>query len=167
MSITQSSHLENSWTYSLGTVPLAKSELKLLKSTQGTIVKASLHLNKRHHHTVLQEAMGIMPVECTVEKQRTSLLSRVFKSKSSYSRLCLSLMSQFVNVGSIAPGTLIQNLSDHGLSPLQVMIDLPINKHRNDLAENGLRDSIITLLKDIIKPGSDNHTLLKGLTNAF
>jgi len=156
-----------SLTYSLGTVPLAKSELKLLKSTQGTIVKASLHLNKRHHHTVLLEAMDILPVERIVEKQRISLLGRVFKSKSSYSQLCVSLMSIVMKRGSTAPGTLIQNISHYGLSPLQIMIGLPMDKRGNGLAENGLRDSIITVLKNSIKPGSDNHTILKGLTNAF
>ena len=33
---------------------------------------------------------------------------------------------------SNAPGTLIQNLSDYCISPLQIMIDLPINKQRQE-----------------------------------
>ena len=69
--------------------------------------------------------------------------------------------------GSTAPGTLIQNISDYGLSPLQIMIGSPMDKHGNGLVENGLRDSIITVLKNNIIPGSDKHTILKGLTNAF
>ena len=38
--------------------------------------------------------------------------------------------------GSTAPGTLIQNISDYGLSPLQIMIGLPMDKRGNGLAEN-------------------------------
>ncbi len=45
-----------------------------------------------------------------------------------------------------APGTVIQNPSDYFISPLQIMIDLPMDKKGNELAENGVRDYIITVL---------------------
>ena len=76
-------------------------------------------------------------------------------------------MAQFISIGHTDTGTLIQNISDAGMSPLKVMTDLNMDTITKLRTPNGLRDSISTVLMDNIIPGGLNHTLLKGLTNTF
>ena len=156
-----------SLTYSIGTNAITHGELKLLQSTQGTIIKGSLYLNKKHRHSKLLEAMGVKSISEMIDRQRKSLLSRIFKVSSTYTTLCLALMSQYTQSGHTAKGTLIQNISDSGESPMRTMLNLKQNKQPKKMTPDGVRDSIANLLSDNIKPGSHNHTLLKGLTNAF
>jgi hypothetical protein len=156
-----------SLTYSLGTNTITTSELKLLQSTQGTTIKNSLYLNKRHRHSKLLEAMGIQSISDIIEKQRTSLLRRVFLANSTYTSLCMSLMSQVMHNGMTAKGTLIQNIIESGRSPLAIMLGIDTPAITKQPQPDGVRESISNVLQNIIIPGSHHHSLLKGLTNAF
>jgi hypothetical protein len=153
--------------YSLGTNAITTSELKLLESTQGTTIKNSLYLNKRHRHSKLLEAMGIPSIGDIVEKQRTSLLHRVFLTNSTYTTLCMSLMAQVMHNGRTAKGTLLQNIIESGRSPLAIMLGLDSPVIPTQPQPDGVRESISNVLQNVILPGSHHHTLLKGLTNAF
>jgi len=90
------------------------------------------------------------------------LISRIFKVTSTYTTLCLEQMSQYTHSGHTATGTLNQNIT--GESPMRTMLSLKSNKHPKKLP---LMVKQTQLQNDYIKPGSYNHTLLKGPTNAF
>lgn len=85
-----------SLTYALGTCYTNASELKRLESFQGTVIKNSLYLSKRCHHSALLNALGVPSVASLIEKQRFSLIKRVFKVKSPYTHLVTELISKYI-----------------------------------------------------------------------
>ena len=65
-------------------------------------------------------------------------------------------------------GTLIGNVLNLGISPLEVAFlggKYPVRPH--NLAEDGVSDSIRLVLTNHIRPGSESHAMLIGLTKSF
>ena len=107
--------------YSMCTGPISNSELKRLESFQGSMIKSSLFLDKRAHHSSLLKALHIDSICSILNQQRVSLLQRVFKAPiSSYSVLCSELISSFVTNGRIPRNTLVGQIVELGLSPVAV-----------------------------------------------
>ena len=145
------------------------TELQKLESFQGHIIKSSLYLDKRSHHSDILYGLKIYKIENVLNQQRVNLLRRVFRApKSSYSVLCTELMSKYAISRVLYPGTLVSNIALRGISPVAVAFSSNFTVDRPLLIEeNGVRDSISHLLTQHIRPGNDTHFLLRNLTRSF
>ena len=52
---------------------ISSSDLKVLKTTQGNIIKRIMGLNKRSHHSSLLKALKVPPVEEIIKKNSLGL----------------------------------------------------------------------------------------------
>ena len=154
--------------YSMCTGPLSNSELKRLESFQGQMVKSSLYLGKRSHHSNLLKAVNISKISDVIKQQRISLLQRVFKAPvSSYSILCTELMSRYAIGGVILHKTLVGHIIEQGISPIGVAFSNKKYVLPNHTVENGVVDSIKLTLTQHVKPGNYAHNMLYNLTKSF
>ena len=155
--------------YSMSTGPISNLEYQRLESFQGRMLKSSLYLDKRAHHSDILIGLNIDKIEHVINQQRMNLLRRVFNApESSYSILCSELISKYASGGVITPGTLVGNVVSLGYSPIKVAFaDKKYILAKAPLAENGLRDSVRYVLKQHVKPGNEAHLLLRHLTRAF
>ena len=81
--------------YALGTCNINQSDLKRLESFQGTVIKNSMYLGKRCHHSALLKALEVPSIESLIEKQRIGLLKCAFRVKSPYTDLVIELISKY------------------------------------------------------------------------
>ena len=154
--------------YALGTCNLNQSDLKLLESFQGTMIKNSLYLGKRCHHSALLKALEVPSIKSLIEKQRISLLKRVFRVKSPYTDLVIELISKYIVTGTVTRGTLVGQLTESGHAPLTTAFDSAFNNdHRRNEISNDINDGLIDSLRyvvdKVVRPGDANHTLLYNL----
>ena len=153
------------------TGPISKGELGILESYQGKMIKSSLYLDKRAHHSNILHSLGIRTISDQINLQRVNLLRRVFKAPvSSYSKLCAELIAMYVNSGAVPKNTLVGQVVELGLCPIATgfstsRIEIPTTS--NDMINEGLRDSIKYVLSQHIRPGNQPHTLLRRLTQSF
>jgi hypothetical protein len=68
--------------YGTECIPLSKSNLKDINSTQGTIVKSVMGVSKRSHHTELLQALNIEKVDSVVTRNSLNFYNRLFKVDS-------------------------------------------------------------------------------------
>ena len=105
--------------YGLNSGWLSKGELDFLESFQGKMIKSSLYLDKRAHHSNILKCLGIDTISHHLNCQRASLLRRVFQAPvSSYSKLCAELISTYLTGGAVPSDTLVGQVIHMGLSRL-------------------------------------------------
>ena len=130
------------------------------------MIKASLFLNKRHHHSNLLSALKIPKIEILIVKRQINLLKRSFNIISSYTELNIRLLSSYLATHYIPSGTLISNIINNGFDPLKIFLGSCPNVP-NNWCSDGIIDSIRYLLRGRIYPGSEKHELLKKISRAF
>ena len=152
------------------TGPISTGELSMLESFQGKMIKSSLYLDKRSHHSNILHSLGVRTISDEINLQRANLLRRVFKAPvSSYSKLCSELIAMYINRGTVLKDTLVGQVVNLGLCPIATgfstsRIKLPSS---NNATNEGLRDSIKYVLSQHIRPGNNPHSLLRHLTQSF
>jgi hypothetical protein len=156
--------------YGMDSVPITKSNIKKLDTTQGNLVKQAMGLSKRAHTTELLLSLGINRISDVLNRNVLSLYSRVFKVNTPLQDLTLHFLSQYITHNIIVPGTLIDHLLGMGLSPTSCVFDEnPKTLFRTEPVDNGHVDSIRSLIfhEHFIKPYSEEHSLVYLLTKSF
>ena len=75
-------------TFRLETAYLNRTMYGKLESLQGTIVKGFLGLIRYSHHSKLLTALGVLPIEESIESMSVSLMKRTFLVTSPVRSLC-------------------------------------------------------------------------------
>jgi hypothetical protein len=150
--------------YGCAALDVSKRDLKRLESEQGSLVKRSLRIGKRSHHSALLRAMNIPSVEADLTRQTAGLVDRILAKPSPCRDLYILELSRRLAGVSSVPGTLVHRASSCGVS---VINPLPLRPAA--ATGDGLVDSIKALLchEHFLKPYSEEHVLLKLLTRAF
>ena len=150
--------------YAIGTCNISPANLKRLESFQGTIIKNSVYLGKRCHHSALLEALDIPSIKYHIFKQRVGLLKRVWNVITPYTKLVIELLALYIAKGIIVKGTLVGQLAESGISPLEAIFNsnLPYEGPSHDM-NPGLVDSIRYVTNAAFYPGDADHTLLYNL----
>ena len=150
--------------YALGTCFTNKGDLKRLESFQGTLIKNCLYLNKRCHHSPLLQALNIESITSIALKQRLGLIKRVFSVTSPYTKLVTELISIYIATGKSTRGTLVGQLVESGISPLNAAFNhVKTNEVPDSNINYGLVDSIRYVTSSAFYPGDTSHTLLYNL----
>ena len=163
-----------SLTFGLDCVSLSKQNFQQLESAQGTMIKNSLGLGKRHHHTQLLSALNITNVSEVVKRDTVSLASRLCKVPSPARSLFLYHVALQITKGVTIPGTIVDRLRKFDVLPLQVVLRgarVSYNgvRMKQQTEPTGLTDSLTYLVhhKNFNSSGSSEHQLVKLLTKAF
>ena len=129
--------------YGMDSVPISKSDIKKLDTTQGNLVKQAMGLSKRAHTTELLLSLGINRISDVLNRNVVSLYSRLFKVNTPLQDLTLHFLSQYIIHNVVVPGTLIDHLLCVGLSPTCCVFDENLCTQSID---NGHVDSIRSLI---------------------
>ena len=156
--------------YAVASCSLRNDDIRRLESFQGTMVKSCVYLNKRARHSALLKALNIQKISHVIDVQRVNLLRRLFNVRSQYTSLCLEFISQYTSTGIIPKNTLVGNILDMGLSPLHVIFTGASKIHEPPLGEDGIIDSIQSVLNGEfghLRRGNTAHRALIGLKKSF
>jgi hypothetical protein len=155
-------------TYGLDVIPLPDEALKTLDSHQASLVKQSLGLPKRSHHSKLLQALNIPPVSEVVRDMKAAHFNRLMKTHSPARELSTYLMSKFLCTGRVYERTLVGQLIQMGISPIDTVFRYR-KMRRATPARDGVVDSLRTLVfhYDFNAAGSTQHKLVKHLCRAF
>ena len=147
--------------YGCEAVPVSRRDIKSMESLQGTLVKQSLRVGKRSHHSNLLSALGVPKVQTIIDDQSVRLLRSVMKNDSPARDLCFWTMSQIFCGHATPPETLVARVRGRGFSHFGR--DLP---QMSDDTENGVVDTLKAILckENFLKPYSDELLLLRLLT---
>lgn len=155
--------------YGLNSVHLSKSELQKLESTQGSTIKKSLGIGARSHHSKLLSALDIPPVKDLIKKETVSLLARVIKVESPYSKLCSYFLAKYITDGVRISNSLIDRIIQYDISPINVIFGNSAIQDACPSTPDGVVDSLRFLLmeENFVKPWSIEYSLVRLLTRAF
>ena len=146
--------------YAIGTCNISSVDLKRLESFQGTIVKNSVYLGKRCHRSALLGAWDIPKIKYHISKQRTGLLKHVWNVIIPYTKLVIELLPLYIAKGIIVEGTLVGQLVESGISPLETIFNSDvIYEGPSHNINAGLVDSIRYVTNAAFSPGDADHTL--------
>lgn len=153
-------------------IAISKNDLKVLKTTQGNIIKRIMGINKRSHHSKLLNALTIPSVEDVIAKNSLRLYHNIFKTDTPARDLQSTFLSKYLIKGCITKGSLLEKVVTAGCNPLRIIFDKqPFACSDFDVSEqiDGMTDSLRYLLhhEDYNKPWSDEHILATLLTKAF
>ena len=153
--------------YGMDGIPVSTSDMKMLDTTQGNLVKQSMGLSKRVHTTELLESLNIPRPGSIVHRNTLSLYNRMFLVKTSLLDLTSHFLSEYLVHNTIIPGTIVSDILCMGISP----VSCAFNKHQSisSHVSNGHIDTIRALIynENFIKPYSDEHFLVHLLTKSF
>ena len=154
--------------YGMECVHLSKSDICLLKSTQGSIIKHVMGVNKRSHHTNLLKALNITPVDELIENNMLQLYHRIFSTDTPLTHLQSIFLAKYLSSNNIIKGTLLGRVVLSGNDPLTLVFDKP-KRYRITETKDGVIDSIRYLVnhENYSKPWSNEHILVTLLTKAF
>jgi len=153
--------------YGMECVNISSGSLKTLESTQSTLLKQCLGLNKRSKSSHILQALYVHKVDEKIKQATSSLIRRIFALQSPVMDFNSYLLSLYIQNGSLVPGTLIERCIKYGLSPVKCMSG---HFKKQPFKENcGLTDSIRALVMHeiYIKPYSEQHVLTSLLTRVF
>ena len=159
-------------TYGMESIALSNNDIKLLKTTQGNIIKRVMGLNKRAHHSKLLKALNISPVEDVVKKNAFGLYRNIFKTESPARELQAILLAIYLRKGTTTKGSLLERVLKAGGNPLDIIFNNQSLKRTgcdSMYGNDGVTDSLTFLLnhEDYNKPWSEEHILATLLTKAF
>ena len=150
--------------YAIGTCNISSVDLKCLESFQGTIMKNSVYLGKRCHHSALLEALDIPKIKYHIFKQRTGLLKCIWNVITPYTKLVIELLTLYIAKSIIVKAILVGQLMGNWISPLETFFNSDvIYEGPSDNINPGLVDSIRYVTKAAFSPGDADHTLLYNL----
>ena len=159
--------------YGLESLQLTKTDIKELKTTQGNIIKRTMGVNKRSHHSNLLKALKIPPIEDIIKNNCLRLYKNIFKIDSPARDLQSTLLASYILDGFLTKGTLLYRVVNAGYEPLSIIFD---DKNKFLCSEfdfskqsDGMIDSLRYLLNhdDYNKPWSEEHILVTLLTKAY
>ena len=158
--------------YGMESIAITKGDMKVLKTTQGNIIKRITGINKRSHHSNLLKALSIPQVEDVITKNSLRLYHNIFKTDTPARDLQSTLLSKYLIKGSITKGSLLERIITAGRNPLEIIFDKKLcESFVHDVTEqiDGVTDSLRYLLhhNDYNKPWSEEHILATLLTKAF
>ena len=162
-----------SLTYGINCINFSASNLSMLESTQGRIIKHILGLSKYAHHSKLLAALHVPPVAYSILFDTVNLLKRIFAVPSCYRSLCAHFIFDYISRGVTTPGTLVDRIVTHNLSPLESILHFRDVQRvvRGRVAglspgHDGLVDSLAALLRapDFNVRSSNSHKLFRLLT---
>ena len=150
--------------YGCDAIEISRRDRKKLESEQGTLIKRSLRLGKRSHHSALLRAMNVGAAEAELARRTASLMESILRSPSPCRDLIIRGLGRLLAHGTTTPGTLLHRASTWGIPVLN-----PVPFRPPVPAEDGIVDSLKTLLchEHFLKPYSEEHILLRLLTRAF
>ena len=153
--------------YGLDSLSMSQSSLDKLESTQGTLLKQCIGLNKRSKSSNLLQALCVPKVKDRLKQSIASLLKRVFAVDSSVRDINVHFLSLYFSKGELIHGALVERAVSAGLSPTRCAFVK--YKKPTFVRECGVTDSLRTLLmhENFIKPYSEEQTLASLLTRAF
>ena len=150
--------------YAIGTCNISSVDLKHLESFQGTIIKNSVYLGKRCHHSALLEALDIPKIKYHISKQRAGLLKRVWNVITPYTKFVIELLTLYIAKSIIVKGTLVGQLVESGICQSETIFNSDVIYEGPSHNMNpGLVDSICYVTNAAFSPGDADHTLLYNL----
>ena len=143
-----------------------------MESMQGSLIKQSLGIGRRSHHSSLLHALDIPSVHQNLIKGVKSLYGNVMAYGSPTRDLNIHLISLYLAGEHSVPGTLVDRLISMDIpvfSCFQECQNSSIDSPPDDADADGVVDSLKDLLchEHFLKPYSDEHTLVKLLTRSF
>lgn len=154
--------------YGMECTHLSATSMQQLETSQGNLIKQSLGLCKIARTSHLLHSMGIYNISDMVKKRYTTLYRSLFSLDNSCTMLNVNMLSQFLLSGCLFKGTLLSNIIQLGLSPIDLLMN---SSHRKNPTSqpSGLVDSIKSLLfhENFLKPYSDEHFYVHLLTKSF
>ena len=158
--------------YGMESIALSNSDIKILKTTQGNIIKRLNGFNKRSHHSKLLKALKVPSVEDVIKNNSLRLYKNIFRSDTPASELQSVLLARYIIKGTTTKGTLLEKVLKFGGNPLEIIFTNPPFKSTEcDISyeNDGVTDSLTFLLnhKDYNMPWSEEHILATLLTKAF
>jgi len=157
-------------TYGCDSLYLNEHNKMKLDSTQGALIKQSLGLGKRSHHSHLLRALDMCTISKSIKRQSLMLYYRIFSIDSPCRDLCSELLYKFMSTGRTVNGTLLHRIVCNGYSPiLAAFIDLKSFIVTDTPHYNGIVDTMKYLLcqDNFIKLYAEEHVLLSLLTLRF
>ena len=153
--------------YGREAIATGTKDVRSMESMQGTLIKSSVHLGKRSHHSALLEALGIPTIEGTLLCRASRLHNSIMCQDSPARQISLHLLSKVMAGLPIPPGTLLARMRRTGHSPFG--FDPPLQYQSSRATNAGVVDSIKELLcnEQFLKPYSNEYILLKLLTRSF
>ena len=139
-----------------------------MATCQGNIIKQVLGLSKFSHSTNILYALKIKKIQHASEQNAINLWNRLFCVNSPTRTLCSALYANYIQDGSIIPGTLLSKIIQSKSSPLSCALSKA--KYNPEYCnENGIVDSLKLLLlsENFNKPYSSDHQMAVMLTKAF
>ena len=164
-------------TYGMDCIYLSKSNFKELESAQGSLIKQSLGLSKRSHHSALLRALDIEPVSEIIKRDTIALAKRLCQVQSPLLNLFIHEISRYILRGSTVKNSILDKLISYGVSPISILFDDPCKAHscrsraprltrRYISTGDGTADSLLPLLTspNYNNPASRERNLVKLLT---
>ena len=140
-----------------------------MNSLQATLIKQSLGVGKRSHHTNLLQALNIPPAYSVTKQRTVSLCHRVLKTASPFRNLLFLQISKFMLHGTLPPDSLISRVVSYGVSLVCSGGCPRLEASCAADSPNGVVDSLRILIysTNYFKPWSAEHILTGLLTRTF
>ena len=156
--------------YGCESISLCTNDLKCLEVIQGNLLKQSLGLNRRSHHSSVLKAINVPTIRDLLTKHILSLYFRIFAVQSPARDLCTELLSMYISNGRLITGTLIHRVTSVGHSPvISAFIKNKFITVDHKAHEDGVVSSLRYLMchENFMKPYSNEHILATLLTKSF
>ena len=109
--------------YGCDAISVTSPDMKKLESVQGSLIKQSLGIGKRSHHSSLLKAMGIPSIKDKIDKMTVALYYKVMCYDSPARDLSVYLLSLYLADKTLIPGTIISRIVHLGISAVTSIFD--------------------------------------------
>lgn len=153
--------------YGMECISLTQSDINLLKTTQGNIIKNVMGQSKRSHHSQLLNGLKIPSVSDLLYKYTYNFYSKSFCIKSPVQHLQARFLAYYLLTGRLIKNTLLYKIVSSGINPLDCLYRF--RKYHIEFQQNGVSDSLkyLTSHDNYIKSWSPEFLLVKLLMQAF
>jgi hypothetical protein len=155
--------------YGLDCVAPVPSSFQELEKCQSTLIKRSMGLGKRSHHSHLLTALRISPVQHAADLRACNLFARMFRVRSPSTLLSSALLSRYMLSDRVPEGTLLHRVLNLGMSPIDAILTKKSACAPHVFINDGFVDSLQFLLfnENFVKPWSVEYILTSLLTSCF
>ena len=155
--------------YGMECVSLNGVDVHRMNSLQGALIKQSLGIPKRYHHTKILTALNIPRVECIANQRLLSLFYNIFKVNTPLRTLYSYFIAKYLVTGKFIRDTMVGRIINMGISPLSAAFNKLTYTCSNSGSEDGVADSLqyMIMSEQFLKPYSDEHVIVKLLTKCF
>ena len=138
--------------YGMESLALSNGDLKVLKTTQGNIIKRIMGLNKRSHHSKLLKALKVPSMEDVIQKNSLGLFRNIFKTETPARELQSIFLARYIINGSTTKGTLLERVLKYGGNPLDIIFNKQTFKCmecESFIDDDGITDSLRYLFSGV------------------